>query len=217
MESMKLRTLNVLLIDDHAVVREGLQSILEATGEIACTQRQSAEEAIELIAGSAPLDVVLLDISLSGMSGLDAIAEIHKLRPKLPVVLISMLPEEQYARRALRLGAAGYLCKNTASAEVVRAVQTAVQGEIYLSHSVTQQVARGGDEAQPHPLHESLSNREFMILRLIGEGKPVGEIARQLNLSVKTVSTYRSRILDKMKMSNNYEIVRYALQEGLIE
>ncbi len=214
---MSLRPLNVLLIDDHAVVREGLQSILEATGEIVCTQRQSAEEAIALIASSAPLDVVLLDISLSGMSGLDALADMHKLRPNLPVVLVSMLPEEQYARRALRLGAAGYLCKNTVSTEVLRAVQTVARGEIYLSHFVTQQVARSGDEAQPRPLHETLSNREFMILRLIGEGKPVGVIARQLNLSVKTVSTYRTRILDKMKMSNNYEIIRYALQEGLIE
>jgi len=215
---MNQRPLNVLLIDDHAVVREGLQSILEATGEIICTQHQSAEDAIDLIAGTVPFDVVLLDISLSGMNGLDALVEIHKLRPNLPVVLVSMLPEEQYARRALRLGAAGYLCKNTASSEVVRAVHAAARGEIYLSHSVTQQVVRNGDPVQPPPpLHESLSNREFMILRLIGEGKPVGEIARQLNLSVKTVSTYRTRILDKMKMSNNYEIIRYALQEGLIE
>jgi len=210
-------TLNVLLIDDHAVVREGLQSILEATNNIACTQAASAEEALQQIDSPTPLDVVLLDISLTGMSGLDALPAIHKLRPTLAVLLISMLPEEQYAQRALRLGAAGYLCKSTASAEIVRAVETVARGEVYLSQSATQQMARAVNSLQARPRHESLSNREFLILRMIGEGKPVSEIARQLNLSVKTVSTYRTRLLEKMNMTNNYEIIRYVLQQGLLE
>jgi DNA-binding NarL/FixJ family response regulator len=215
---MNDNALNVLLIDDHAVVREGLQSILEATRGIVCTQADSAEEALRLIKRGVPFDVVLLDISLTGMSGLDALAAIHNCRPKLAVLLISMLPEDQYARRALRLGAAGYLCKSTASSEVVRAVQAAARGEIYLSHAVTLQVALGtSNVVEARPRHESLSNREFMVLRMIGEGKPVSEIGRLLNLSVKTVSTYRTRVLDKMKMSNNYDIIRYVLQEGLIE
>jgi DNA-binding NarL/FixJ family response regulator len=214
---MKRKILNVLLIDDHAVVREGLRTILESSGEIACTQAGSAEDALQLLDAGVALDVMLLDISLSGMSGLDALAEVHKRRPKLPVLLISMFPEEQYAMRALRMGAAGYLCKSTASSEVVRAVEAAAQGDIYLSRGTALQVARGAGAAETRPLHDALSNREFMILRMIGAGNSVSQIAVTLGLSVKTVSTYRERIFDKMSFASNYEIIRYALQEGLLE
>jgi len=214
---MNDNTLNVLLIDDHAVVREGLQSILESALNIHCTQAATAEDALEMIEREVPFDVVLLDISLTGMSGLDALVAIHKSHPKLAVLLISMLPEEQYAQRALRLGAAGYLCKSTASAEIVRAVQTVARGQIYLSQAATQQVARTANRMKTINRHESLSNREFLVLRMIGEGKPVSEIGRILNLSVKTVSTYRTRVLEKMQMANNYDIIRYVLQQGLIE
>jgi DNA-binding NarL/FixJ family response regulator len=214
---MKRKILNVLLIDDHAVVREGLRSILESSGEIACTQAGTAEDALQLLDAGMALDVMLVDISLPGMSGLDALAEVHKRRPKLPVLLISMFPEEQYALRALRMGAAGYLCKSTESCEVVRAVEAAAQGDIYLSRGTALQVAKGAGAADTRARHDALSNREFMILRMIGAGNSVSQIAVTLGLSVKTVSTYRERIFDKMSFASNYEIIRYALQEGLLE
>jgi DNA-binding NarL/FixJ family response regulator len=213
-------TLQVLLVDDHAVVRDGLRTILEATGKIACVQAESAERALEILQQESPakdVDVALLDITLPGMSGLEALGEIHRLRPNLPVLLLSMHPEEQYAVRALRMGASGYLSKSAPSSEVVKAVLAAADGTTYLSGNVAAQVARGLGDEQYRPLHESLSNREFEILRLMGAGKPVAEIGRELGLSVKTVSTYRERILDKLSLTNNFEIIRYVLQEGLLE
>jgi DNA-binding NarL/FixJ family response regulator len=209
--------LQVLVVDDHQVVRDGLRFTLEAAGGIACLLAETAESALELLDRELPLDVVLLDISLPGMSGLDALAEIHKRRPQLAVLLLSMHPEEQYAVRALRMGAAGYLSKSAPSTEVLKAVKAAAKGGTYLSGHIAAQIARGVGLDGNHPLHESLSNREFEILRMLGSGKPVAEIGRTLGLSVKTVSTYRERILDKMALSNNYEIIRYVLQEGLLE
>jgi len=209
--------LQVLLVDDHAVVREGLRAILEASGEIACIEADSAEQAIEMIGPGMSIDVMLLDISLPGMSGLDALAEIHRLRPRLPVLLLSMHPEEQYAVRALRMGAQGYLSKSTPSAEVLHAVKSAARGENYISRHVAAMVAQGIGGESKSPAHETLSNREFEILRMIGSGKSVSEIAQIQGLSVKTVSTYRERILNKMEFNNNFDIIRYVLQEGLLE
>jgi DNA-binding NarL/FixJ family response regulator len=211
------QAIQVLLVDDHGVVRDGLRAILEATGEILCAQADSAEAALDILDGDAACDVVLLDITLPGMSGLDALAEIHQRRPGLAVLLLSMHPEEQYAVRALRMGAIGYLSKSAPSADVLKAVKAAASGETYLSGHITAQVARGFGPEGNGPLHEQLSNREFEILCLIGSGKPVAEIGRDLGLSVKTVSTYRERILDKMSLQNNFDIIRYVLQEGLLE
>jgi len=211
------RVLRILVVDDHAVVRDGLCSILDASGDIACEQAESAEAALKLLEAGEIVDVMLLDISLPGMSGLEALAEIHKLRAKLPVLLLSMHPEEQYAVRALRMGAMGYISKSAPSAEVLDAVRSAANGMTYLSRQVAAQVARGIGPNGTKPLHETLSNREFEILCLIGSGKPVAEIGRMLALSVKTVSTYRERIMDKMNFTTNFEIIRYVLQEGLLE
>jgi DNA-binding NarL/FixJ family response regulator len=209
--------LQVLLVDDHAVVREGLRAILEASGEIACIEADSAEDAIDMLGRTVSIDVMLLDISLPGMSGLEALAEIHRLRPQLPVLLLSMHPEEQFAVRALRMGAQGYLSKSTPSAEVLHAVKSAANGENYISRHIAAMVAQGIGGESENPVHESLSNREFEILRMIGSGKSVSEIAQIHGLSVKTVSTYRERILIKMNFSNNFDIIRYVLQEGLLE
>jgi DNA-binding NarL/FixJ family response regulator len=211
------QAIQVLLVDDHAVVRDGLRAILEATGEILCAQADSAEAVLAMLDRSAACDVVLLDITLPGMSGLDALAEIHQRRPGLAVLLLSMHPEEQYAVRALRMGAIGYLSKSASSADVLKAVKAAASGETYLSGHIAAQVARGIGPEGNGPLHELLSNREFEILCLIGSGKPVAEIGRELGLSVKTVSTYRERILDKMNLQNNFDMIRYVLQEGLLE
>ena len=210
-------SLQVMLVDDHAVVREGLRAILEASGEIACIQAESAEDAIRMLGRPMRVDVMLLDISLPGMSGLEALGEIHHLRPHLPVLLLSMHPEEQYAVRALRMGAQGYLSKSTPPAEVLQAVKAAARGENYISRHIAAMVAQGIGGESESPAHESLSNREFEILRMIGSGKSVSEIAQIQSLSVKTVSTYRERILTKMNFSNNFDIIRYVLQEGLLE
>lgn len=209
--------LHVLVVDDHAVVRDGLCSILEAAGSVVCQQAESAEAALKLLATPAQVDVMLLDITLPGMNGLDALAEIHKLREKLPVLLLSMHPEEQYAVRALRMGAMGYISKSAPSSEVVDAVRAAAAGNTYISRHIAAQVARGITLEGQSPLHEALSNREFEILCMLGSGKSVAEIGRALSLSVKTVSTYRERILNKMNFSSNFEIIRYVLQEGLLE
>jgi DNA-binding NarL/FixJ family response regulator len=209
--------LKVLLVDDHAVVREGLRAILEASSEIACIEADSAEDAIDVLEHAVPVDVMLLDISLPGMSGLEALAEIHRIRPQLPVLLLSMHPEEQFAVRALRMGAQGYLSKSTPSAEVLQAVKSAARGENYISRHIAAMVAQGIGGESESPAHETLSNREFEIMRMIGSGKSVSEIAQIQGLSVKTVSTYRERILSKMNFSNNFDIIRYVLQEGLLE
>jgi DNA-binding NarL/FixJ family response regulator len=209
--------LKVLLVDDHAVVREGLRAILEASGEIACIEADSAEEAIDVLRHAVPVDVMLLDISLPGMSGLEALSEIHHLRPLLPVLLLSMHPEEQFAVRALRMGAQGYLSKSTPSSEVLHAVKSAARGENYISRHIAAMVAQGIGSESESPAHETLSNREFEILRMIGSGRSVSEIAQMQGLSVKTVSTYRERILSKMNFTNNFDIIRYVLQEGLLE
>lgn len=213
----KCLALQVLLVDDHAVVREGLRAILEASGEIVCIEAESAEEALKVLARAVPIDVMLLDISLPGISGLEALGEVHNLRPELPVLLLSMHPEEQFAVRALRMGAQGYLSKSTPSAEVLQAVKSAAKGENYISRHLAALVAQGIGGESETPVHESLSNREFEILRMIGSGKSVSEIAQIQGLSVKTVSTYRERILNKMNFSNNFDIIRYVLQEGLLE
>lgn len=209
--------LHVLVVDDHAVVRDGLCSILEAAGNVTCQQAESAEAALQLLATPAQVNVMLLDITLPGMNGLDALAEIHKLRENLPVLLLSMHPEEQYAVRALRMGAMGYISKSAPSSEVVNAVHAAAAGSTYISRHIAAQVARGIALEGQGPLHEALSNREFEILCMLGSGKSVAEIGRALSLSVKTVSTYRERILNKMNFSSNFEIIRYVLQEGLLE
>lgn len=208
--------LNILLVDDHAIVREGLRGLLEASGEISCSEADTAEDALRLLKKGTPLDVVLLDITLPGMSGLEALDEIHRERASLPVLLLSMHPEEQYAVRAMRMGAIGYLSKSAPSSEVLLAVKFAAAGKPYMSRQLAAQVARGITPQNASPLHETLSNREFEIFCMIGAGKSVSEIGKSLGLSVKTVSTYRERVLEKMHLKNNFDIIRYVLQEGLL-
>lgn len=206
----------VLLVDDHAVVREGLRHILEEADEISCTEVGSAEEALATLKRGTPVHVVLLDITLPGMSGLDALGEMQALRPGLAVLMLSMHPEERFAVRALRLGALGYLSKSTPSAEIVAAVQAAATGAA-LPSSATARASLTDAGRELRPAHESLTNREFEVLRLLGAGKPPSEVARILGLSVKTVSTHRERILRKLRLDSNMELIRYVLQEGLLE
>lgn len=198
----------VLLVDDHTVVREGLRHILEESGDIVCSQAASAEEALQMLGSGHLARVILLDITLPGMSGLDALREIRERYPNAAVLMLSMHPEERYAIRAMRMGAIGYLCKSTPTQEMLSAIHKAIQGKSNFSSSTF--------NSPSQPLHANLSAREFQVLCMLGSGKPPSEIGRELNLSVKTVSTHRERILRKMEFSSNLEIMRYVLKEGLV-
>lgn len=209
--------IRILIADDHAVVRQGLKQILTEAFKLArFGEAASAEEVLEH-ACKQDWDVVILDISMPGKSGLEGLKELKRERPKLPVVVMSFHAEEQYATRTLKAGASGYLTKDSAPEELVKAVRKAVAGGRYVSASLAEKLAFDLAAQTGKPLHEALSDREFQVLRLIASGKAVSEIAEQLALSVKTVSTYRVRLLEKMRMKNNAELMRYAFQNHLVE
>ncbi len=209
--------MRILIADDHAVVRHGLKQILaDAFKRAVFGEAANSQEALERV-WKEPWDVVILDLTMPGRSGLEVLKEIKRARPKLPVLILSMHPEDQFAVRLLKAGASGYMTKESAPEELVGAVNKAVAGGRYVSVPLAEKLASlivRDVQAAPH---ESLSDREFLILRLIASGKPVGVIARELSLSVKTISTYRARLLEKMCMSNNSELVHYAFQNHLVE
>lgn len=208
--------MNVLLADDHAVVRQGLKQILssELRG-IYFGEASNAREAIERVS-KEKWDVVVLDITMPGRGGLEVLKEIKATRPKLPVLVLSMHPEDQFAVRILKAGASGYMTKESAPLELVKAVRKVLAGGRYVSPSLAETMASLlAKDTQKQP-HERLSDREFMVLQLIASGKPVGVIARELSLSVKTVSTYRARVLEKMGMTNNAELTHYAIHNKLV-
>jgi len=207
----------ILIVDDHAVVRDGVRRIFEEQqGETAFGEASTAQEAVELVRAEN-WDVVVLDISLGGRSGLELIKELKQIRPKLPVLILSMHSEEQYARRAFRAGAAGYITKDNSRAELVKAVNKVIAGGRYVSADLAERLVFDIERGSDRPPHESLSDREFEVMELIASGKTVGEIAEQLSLSDKTISTYRARILEKMGMKTNAEITHYAIKSKLVD
>ncbi len=205
----------ILLVDDHAVVRRGVRAILEdQLPPFAVSEAASGDEALATLA--QPFDAVVLDLSMPGRSGIDLLAEIKHRYPALPVLIMSLHSEEQFAVRALRAGASGYLTKAAAPEQLVTAIHKIVRGGRYISETLAERLATDvGAGAVPSP-HERLSDREFDVMRGIASGSTVGEIAMQMHLSVKTVSTYRTRLLDKMGMTSNAELTRYALEHGLV-
>jgi len=197
-------------------VRDGIKRILEEQpGEITVGEAGAAQEAIELVRQET-WDAVVLDISLGGRSGLELIKELKQIRPKLPVLILSMHSEEQYARRAFRAGAAGYITKDNSRAELVAAVNKVIEGGRYVSPALAERLVFDIERGSDRPPHELLSDREFEVMQLIASGKTVGEIAEQLSLSDKTISTYRARILEKMGMKTNAELVYYAIANKLV-
>ena len=209
--------IRIVIADDHAVVRRGLKEILadESDMEIGA-EASTAHELLDLVR-KHPWDAVVLDISLPGRSGLEVLAELKQEQPTLPVLVHTMHPEDQFAVRALRAGAAGYLTKDSAPTELVKALRKIVAGGKYVSASLAEKLAASMDVKAVEVPHQILSDREFEVFRLIASGTTVSEIAEQLSLSVKTVSTYRGRILEKMKMKNNADLMRYALQHKVVE
>jgi two-component system, NarL family, invasion response regulator UvrY len=208
--------MRILIADDHAVFRRGVRETLrEAFAKATFGEAETAEETLEFVRRST-WDLLILDISMPGKSGLDILEEVKRLRPRLPVLFLSMHPEEQYARRALKAGAAGYLTKESVPEELKAAVRKVAAGGRYVSVSLAERLAYDLRRRADTPAHELLSDREFQVLRMIGAGKTVKDIADELSLSVKTVSTYRSRILEKTGMRTTAELIRYALQEQLV-
>jgi two-component system invasion response regulator UvrY len=209
--------LRILLADDHEVVRKGLMKVLaEPLQPIKVDEARNGQEAVSKVLKSK-YDLVVLDIKMPGKSGLDALKEIKQHQPKLPVVILSMHPEDQLAIRAMRAGASGYLTKECASDELVFAIRKALKGERYISGSLAQILAGELDKDPGKPPHENLSDREYQVMVMIASGKPVGAIAKELSLSVKTISSYRANILLKTKMKNNAEITHYAIQNNLVD
>jgi two-component system, NarL family, invasion response regulator UvrY len=209
--------MKILLTDDHAVVRHGLKQILaDEFRRATFGEARNAQEALNRV-WKENWDVVVLDITMPGRSGMEVLREIKKSKPRLPVLVLSMHPEGQFAVRVLKRGASGYMTKESAPEELVGAIKKVLAGGRYISPSLAEKLANYvSDDAQKAP-QEKLSDREFQVLRLIASGKMVSEIAKELSLSVKTISTYRSRILEKMGMKNNAELMHYAMQHQLVE
>ncbi len=208
--------IRVLIADDHAIVREGLKQIVADTPDvIVAGEAANGHEVLEYVR-THDCEVVLLDIAMPGKDGLAALKELKSLRPRLPVLVLSMYPEEQYAVRLLKAGASGYLTKESAPEELVAAIRKVSQRGRYVSASLAEKLAflldRTGDRAP----HEILSDREFQVMLMIASGKTATEVANAMCLSVKTISTYRGRALAKMGMRNNAEFAYYAMKEGLL-
>ncbi|MDA8098958.1 MAG: response regulator transcription factor [Nitrospiraceae bacterium] len=206
----------VLVADDHAIFREGLRQILEDVPDIDVVEEASnGQEVLDKIA-KADYDLLLLDIAMPGISGLDLLKQLRSEGRKMRVLVLSMYPEEQYAVRAIRAGASGYLTKASASEELIDAIRKVTSGGRYISASILDRLLFELDTPKDEWLHDRLSDREFQIFRMIGRGSSVSEIAHELSLSVKTVSTHRGHILEKMKMKTNMELINYAIKNGIV-
>jgi len=207
--------LRVLIADDHAIVRKGLRQILLEEYPTAKIEEVGDAETLISKCANEEWDVVISDLNMPGRSGLDALKQLRQANPQLPVLIMSMYPEDQYALRVLKTGASGYLSKESIHDELIPAIQTVLNGRKFITPSIAEILAESL-EIKTEQKHELLSNREFDVLKLLASGKTVSEIAEQLSLSVTTVSTYRSRILEKMKMNSNADLTRYALEKNLI-
>ncbi|MGE0557224.1 MAG: response regulator [Burkholderiales bacterium] len=210
--------IKVLIADDHAILRRGLRQIIAETSDLAVIgEAGNSAETLRFIR-EQPCDVVLLDISMPDRNGIETLKLIRKERPKVPVLMLSMHPENQYAVRALRSGASGYLNKQSAPVQLVSAIREVARGRKYLTPEVSEELANNlAYREEQEPDHRLLSNREFQTMCLIASGKTPTEIAAMLSLSVKTISVYRARILEKLRLRSNAEIAHYAIRNNLVE
>jgi DNA-binding NarL/FixJ family response regulator len=208
--------IQILIVDDHAILRRGLREILEREfSDVSIGEAGTAEQALTQL-GSETWDLVILDITMPGRSGVDVLRHLKAVRPRVPVLVLSMHPEDQYGKRVLKAGASGYMNKESAPEELIKAVRKLLSGGRYVSETLAETLAVDLGRDDGTPAHERLSDREFEVLRKMASGKTVGQIAQELHLSVPTVSTYRARILEKMGMSNTAELIRYALSHHLV-
>jgi DNA-binding NarL/FixJ family response regulator len=209
--------IRVLIADDHAVVRQGLKQILSEQPDMKVLGEASTIPELLDRVREHKWDVVVLDISMPGRGGLDGLKQLKEAQPKLPVLILSMHPEDQFAVRALKTGASGYLTKDSVPGELLQAIRKVLTGRKYISPTLAEKLAADLQTDTARALHEALSDREFQIFLLIASGNSVTEIAKKLSLSVKTISTYRTRILEKMKMKTNAELIHYAVKQQLVD
>jgi two-component system invasion response regulator UvrY len=209
--------MRILIADDHAIVRKGIRQLLLEEYPSAKIEEVGDSESLLAKTNAENWDIVICDLDMPGRSGLDAMQQIRAMHPKLPVLIMSIYPEEQYARRLMKAGAAGYLSKDAATEDLTKAVRQVLLGRKYISPAAAAVIAEDiGHDGTHKASHESLSNREFEIFKLIASGKSVSEIAEKLSLSSATISTHRARILTKMDLRTNAELTRYALNNKLI-
>ncbi len=209
--------IRIIIVDDHAVVRRGLTQIFEDTPDIIVTDEAgSGNELLQKIK-QFKYDVVLLDISMPGKDGLDTLKEIKSIKPDLPVLIFTVYPEEQYAVRVLKAGASGYINKECEPDEIIEAIRKVSHGRKYISPTLAEILAANLETGGENPIHDNLSDREFQVMCMIASGKTVSVIAKELNLSINTISTYRNRILEKMNMKTNAELTHYAIKFRLVE
>jgi len=216
-EKGPLDSVRVLLADDHTLFREGLKKILSGASELVVAgEAASGDEVLRKIE-TEHYDVIVLDIAMPGKNGLDVLKELRSRKPGLPVLILTMYPEEQYAVRVLKAGAAGYLTKESAPGELITAIRRISRGRKYVSPALAEKLASDLGRIEKGPPHEQLSDREYQVMCLLASGKTIKFIADELRLSPPTISTYRARVLDKMSMKSNAEITRYAIENGLVK
>ena len=209
--------MHILIADDHAVVRRGLREILaDALPGAHFSEAGNGDEVLSSL-GKSQMSMLVLDINMPGRSGMDILRDVKHTFPRLPVIMLSCQPEEQYAVRCLRAGAAAYINKESAPEELAMAIKKIMSGGRYVSASLAEKLISNLDENADKPLHESLSDREHEVMKMIAAGVPLTEIGERLHVSVKTISTYRARIMEKMQMKSNAELTRYAMAHSLIE
>lgn len=209
--------IKVLIADDHALIRKGLKQLLDDTDDMRVIgEAENGMQAIRMVEETV-YDVVLLDISMPDKHGVEVLKQLKINQPQLPVLMLSMHPEEQYALRSMKAGAAGYLNKQSAPLQLVTAIRQVASGKKYISTELAEQLANGLSQGYQELLHQTLSNREYQTLCLMATGKKLSEMADIMSLSPKTVSVYRSRLLEKMKLKNNAEAIHYAISNHLIE
>jgi two-component system invasion response regulator UvrY len=214
---MEGQVIKVLISDDHPVLRRGLKEILmrELQGAV-CGEAENGQQVLALVQ-TQNWDLVILDVTMPGRSGIEVLGDLKRMRPKLPVLVLSMHPEDQYAKRMLKAGASGYMNKEVAPDELIKAIRKILAGGRYVSSALAEKLALDLTEDAGRLAHETLSDREFEVLRMIASGKTVGKIAEELHLSVTTVSTYRARILEKLNMTTTAELMRYGFRNHLVD
>lgn len=209
--------IRILIADDHYLIREGFQKLIkQEMGMCLVAEAQNGAEVLDFVRESE-CDVIVLDINMPGRSGLDLLRELKDRFPRVKVLILSMNPEDRFAIRALKAGASGYITKESAPDELVKAIRKVYDGGKYVSHTLAEKLAFRLDEAHDKPLHENLSDREFQVLQRMGEGKTLHEIAEELSLGLSTISTYRTRILEKMNLRSSAEIIHYAIKNHLVD
>ena len=211
----KESSIKVLVADDHEIVRQGLKTIISEHSDLSIAGEAENGNQVLKIVKKTKVDVVLLDFDMPEKNGLDTLVELKALYPKLPVMILSIFPEDHYGTRFLKAGASGYLQKSSATDQLIDAIRKVFNGGKYISSALTDKLVTGLNKDKEQFLHESLTDREFQVFRLLSTGKKLKEIADELCLSINTISTYRSRILQKMDLKNNADIVRYAINNGL--